>query len=142
MKHYRRLFLPEHPAASVQGHVYEHIVIAEKTIGRYLTDKEIVHHIDGNKYNNSPENLQVLSKYDHQKVHAQQDALAACGDSLKMKCPYCKEYDFPSNMYVRKTSYQAWHRECANEYKAVKEPKTGPYKYAPRNFKLSIRHEG
>lgn len=39
----------------------EHRIIMEKIIGRPLTDKEEVHHIDKNRRNNSPENL-VLCK--------------------------------------------------------------------------------
>lgn len=142
MKHYKKVFVPEHKDAGTQGHVYEHRLLAEKVVGRQLTKNEIVHHKDGNKQNNSLDNLEVLSKYEHQRVHAQERALKISGDANKMRCAYCKEYDLPSNMYVRKTIYQAWHRECANEYKAVKSPKTGPYKYKPRNFKLGIKHDG
>ena len=128
-KHYKKLFLPEHPNAGTQGHVYEHRYLAEKFLGRYLTKDEIVHHKDGNKLNNSLDNLEVLSKYEHQRVHAEERALEECGNSSYMRCPYCKEYDNPDNMYVRKTQYQAWHRECAAAYKRVESPKTGPYKY-------------
>lgn len=38
-------------------------------IGRKLTHTEVVHHIDGNKKNNSPENLLVMSQSDHVKLH-------------------------------------------------------------------------
>ena len=50
-----------------------HRWVAEKNIGRKLKPNEIVHHKDGNKFNNSPENLYVFSSQeDHQKLHNKQ----------------------------------------------------------------------
>jgi len=49
---------------------HEHRRIAESTIGRALCKGEIVHHIDGNKFNNAPENLLVLpSRAEHARIH-------------------------------------------------------------------------
>lgn len=48
---------------------HEHRVIAENEIGRKLKTDEHVHHIDGNKHNNSKENLIVLSAAEHAKLH-------------------------------------------------------------------------
>ena len=48
----------------------QHRIVAEQTIGRPLTPKEHVHHIDGNTLNNEPTNLVVLSKTDHKLIHA------------------------------------------------------------------------
>lgn len=47
-----------------------HRIEAENKIGRKLKKGEIVHHIDGNKHNNSLENLEVLkSQSEHAKIH-------------------------------------------------------------------------
>src|SRR5262245_29830832 len=48
---------------------HEHRVVAERTLGRALVKGEVVHHIDGNKKNNHPDNLAVMTQRDHMKEH-------------------------------------------------------------------------
>ena len=71
MNGYKLIYMPEHPRViGISGCVYEHIIIAEQKLGRLLTDDEVVHHIDGNRSNNLPENLIVFkSKADHSRYH-------------------------------------------------------------------------
>ncbi len=58
------------------GHSYEktygrhtHRIVAEQMIGRPLEPGEIVHHIDGNKRNNDPSNLMVMTQAEHCRLH-------------------------------------------------------------------------
>lgn len=39
-------------------------------LGRELGSNEMVHHIDGDKLNNTPENLSVVSRSEHCREHA------------------------------------------------------------------------
>ena len=49
---------------------HEHRQIVETLLGRPLKAGEVVHHLDGNKRNNDPENLVVLpSQSEHCKAH-------------------------------------------------------------------------
>ena len=69
-KGYKVVYMPEHPHARANGYVYEHILVAEKKIGRQLLQGEVIHHIDGNKLNNYPENLMVFpNQSEHDKYH-------------------------------------------------------------------------
>ncbi len=69
---YYYIWMPEHPFAVKKGYVAEHRLVAERQIGRYLEVYEDVHHINGNKTDNSPDNIIVLSHSDHMKLHAKQ----------------------------------------------------------------------
>lgn len=55
----------------------EHMVIMEKVLGRPLQQGEIIHHIDGNKLNNNPENLVLFpDEKTHRQTHNQLERLS------------------------------------------------------------------
>jgi len=47
---------------------YAHRFIMEKILGIELLNSEVVHHIDGNKSNNDPSNLEVISDTEHKAL--------------------------------------------------------------------------
>lgn len=53
-----------------------HVVLMENRIGRRLLHDEHVHHIDGVKTNNSENNLALMTKSGHARIHRIQDEMS------------------------------------------------------------------
>lgn len=66
---YMRLHIPEHPRANQNGWVYEHIVVMERQLGRYLVPGEVVHHKNGIKTDNRIENLELMNDTEHRRQY-------------------------------------------------------------------------
>lgn len=56
--------------SSMNGWVTEHRIIGEMIKGSPLSSDEVVHHMNFIKYDNSIENLQVMTDADHRSLHA------------------------------------------------------------------------
>ena len=56
-----------------KGNVKEHRYIMEQYLGRRLNTDEVVHHKDGNKLNNNINNLEVMKRGEHSRLHRRKE---------------------------------------------------------------------
>ena len=77
---YKKIRVLDHPFRDCDDFVFEHRLTAEQFLlteensieisgKRYLKPEYIVHHKDGNKLNNNPNNLEVMLKGKHSSFH-------------------------------------------------------------------------
>lgn len=67
---YRMVKAPDgHPGADSKGYIREHRLVMEKKLGRYLEPHEVPHHIDEDKLNNDPDNLELMDLAEHTSLH-------------------------------------------------------------------------
>ena len=62
---YIRISMPNHPRTDKRGYVLEHIWVWEKTHNKPLPEGYIVHHLNGIKDDNRPQNLFAMPKRKH-----------------------------------------------------------------------------
>lgn len=72
---YVMLHAPHHPRARKGAYVFEHIIVMEERLGRYLLPNETVHHLNGVRDDNRPENLELWTSPQPSGIRAT-DALA------------------------------------------------------------------
>ncbi len=63
---------PNHPRTNCNGYVYQHILVWERTYNKSLPEGWVVHHINGIRDDNRPQNLTAMANRTHrnlEKVH-------------------------------------------------------------------------
>ncbi len=100
---------------------FEHVMVAERALGRELPPGAVVHHVNEDRADNRPTNLVICpDRAYHNLIHARMDALAACGNADWRKCRVCQQYDALGNLRVYQTkagSMAYWHHNCAKKRK-------------------------
>lgn len=141
MGQYKAAYAPDHPNKLQNNCIYEHILVAEEKLGRYLKDGEVVHHRDENKMNNNPDNIIVFcSKSEHTKFHRfgcdenviieLEDGAYKCNPNIVKDlniCPICGN---------KKDKHAEMCRECYDRYKnrkVMNRPTRDELKYKIRN---------
>lgn len=116
---YKLIKKPDHPRAHPQTrYIREHILIAEKAIGRYLSEDTPIHHFPEN-----PSNQLIIcqDRIYHHLLHRRYRALKACGHANWLKCEFCHKWDEPTNLHIApKKQSRAWHRQCSDDYRLRK----------------------
>ena len=102
----------------------EHRVIMEHHIGRKLGFNEVVHHINGDRKDNRIENLEIMSRSEHSRMHHKSP------EYIKLTCAHCgREFE----KYMREYRYAVKHgrtefcccKQCSGKHnyaKGVKPP--------------------
>ncbi len=112
-KGYILILSPTHPRAKTLQCVPEHVLIAERALGKFLPKKNPVHHFNEIKSDNTNSNLVICeAKWYHHLLHQRKRAYLGCGHAHWRKCKFCGKYDDPTNL----NGDQLRHRECINAY--------------------------
>lgn len=113
---YILIYMPEHPRSmkskTWNGFIYEHIVVSESDINRFLEPNEEVHHLDLDRGNNCPSNLIVMDKKAHRKLHKWIES----GMPLAKKVNITRTMkEFKRCLVCEKPLDKKKHKYCSNE---------------------------
>jgi hypothetical protein len=96
-------------------YVAEHVLVAERVLGKPLPAGAVVHHVNEDKADNRPANLVICPDHQyHMLLHQRMKARDACGNPNWRKCQFCKQYDDPERLCVQPR--KVFHKSCRAAY--------------------------
>lgn len=93
---YIRRYAPDHPWPRSNREILEHVRVMELHIGRRITNDECVHHINHDRQDNRLENLQLMDRREHMRLHK-----LGVRRPVKPHCKYGHAYE-GRNLIVKK----------------------------------------
>jgi hypothetical protein len=116
-------YAPNHPRAK-KNYVPEHVMMAEKAIGKLLPEGSMVHHVNGITTDNRRGNLVICgSQAYHLELHRRHRAFVESGSAHYRRCRFCKRWDDPKNLYISSNRRTVNHRVCHAEYENQRSKK-------------------
>jgi len=100
-KGYVRVLKTDHPK-NIRGYAYEHRLVMEEYLGRYLEFWETVHHINEIKVDNRLENLFLCTHPEHSAIHKEGHRPSASHkekmrQNVKDNKPHTKKRNYAQN---------------------------------------------
>ena len=121
-----KVYAPNHSGSNKVGSILKSRMIVEDILGKSIPKNAEVHHVNNIKDDDRPTNYVLCQdRAYHMLLHQCQRALNACGHANWLKCPYCKQYDDPNNLYVKPNKNIGYHRNCKNKYEKQRRQKEG-----------------
>lgn len=100
-----------HPRANSARYVQEHILIAERAIGKFLPITVPVHHVNLCRSENKGSNLVICQDHAyHMFLHLRTNALRATGNPNARKCTYCQRWGM--DVVISKHGH-CYHLSCS-----------------------------
>jgi hypothetical protein len=97
-----RVLLRNHPRATSEGYVFEHIVVAETALGRFISKEHPIHHVDLNPSNNANHNLVICEDNSYHKLlHQRIRSYLATGRVDYKHCPDCDIWKPQDQFYAQ-----------------------------------------
>ena len=105
---------PLHPKANENGLYPSHRIIMENFLERYLDGNEVVHHVNGNKKDNTLSNLKVLDNAQHTCMHWEDKR----EENIQCICSFCgKHFELKPCVYrLRANRNKSKNIFCSRSY--------------------------
>jgi hypothetical protein len=129
---------PDHPRADRDGYAFEHILVAERTLGKLLPIGAEIHHFDEDKGNNHPSNLVVCQDATyHDLLHIRKKSYEATGHADRRWCYLCQQWKEYPDFDKRRDFYRTECKSCRKE----KHEKNRQAKGKPINTRTMLTRE-